>query len=112
MIRRPPRSTLTDTLFPYTTLFRSHEGALAAHVGAGDDQHAAIVVQVEVVGLERFVAHRLDHRVAAAFDAKAGVVDQFRARPVPRLRAFGQAGAPVALAERGGAARDRVEVVV
>src|SRR3546814_1843422 len=25
MIRRPPRSTRTDTLFPYTTLFRSHE---------------------------------------------------------------------------------------
>src|SRR3546814_8898334 len=24
MIRRPPRSTPTDTLFPYTTLFRSH----------------------------------------------------------------------------------------
>src|SRR3546814_9952162 len=30
MIRRPPRSTRTDTLFPYTTLFRSR---------AGDDQH-------------------------------------------------------------------------
>src|SRR3546814_15120075 len=27
MIRRPPRSTRTDTLFPYTTLFRSHEKA-------------------------------------------------------------------------------------
>src|SRR3546814_15567834 len=27
MIRRPPRSTRTDTLFPYTTLFRSHEQA-------------------------------------------------------------------------------------
>src|SRR3546814_9889528 len=26
MIRRPPRSTRTDTLFPYTTLFRSHFG--------------------------------------------------------------------------------------
>src|SRR3546814_17267701 len=26
MIRRPPRSTLTDTLFPYTTLFRSRLG--------------------------------------------------------------------------------------
>src|SRR3546814_14854814 len=26
MIRRPPRSTLTDTLFPYTTLFRSPGG--------------------------------------------------------------------------------------
>src|SRR3546814_6046605 len=27
MIRRPPRSTRTDTLFPYTTLFRSQAGA-------------------------------------------------------------------------------------
>src|SRR3546814_18440688 len=26
MIRRPPRSTRTDTLFPYTTLFRSRHG--------------------------------------------------------------------------------------
>src|SRR3546814_9944984 len=35
MIRRPPRSTRTDTLFPYTTLFRSHGGAdLAARSGA------------------------------------------------------------------------------
>src|SRR3546814_6840503 len=25
MIRRPPRSTRTDTLFPYTSLFRSHD---------------------------------------------------------------------------------------
>src|SRR3546814_10402700 len=30
MIRRPPRSTRTDTLFPYTTLFRSGS-PLAAH---------------------------------------------------------------------------------
>src|SRR3546814_9173891 len=30
MIRRPPRSTRTDTLFPYTTLFRSRAEALAA----------------------------------------------------------------------------------
>src|SRR3546814_13438053 len=28
MIRRPPRSPLTDTLFPYTTLFRSNEDLL------------------------------------------------------------------------------------
>src|SRR3546814_5262763 len=32
MIRRPPRSTRTDTLFPYTTLFRSHH--LIAAMGA------------------------------------------------------------------------------
>src|SRR3546814_6841198 len=30
MIRRPPRSTRTDTLFPYTTLFRSTWDVLAA----------------------------------------------------------------------------------
>src|SRR3546814_3647406 len=30
MIRRPPRSTRTDTLFPYTTLFRSTEGRAGA----------------------------------------------------------------------------------
>src|SRR3546814_18337215 len=42
MIRRPPRSTRTDTLFPYTTLFRSACQAAAAtldylapHVRAG-----------------------------------------------------------------------------
>src|SRR3546814_19033304 len=34
MIRRPPRSTRTDTLFPYTTLFRS-AGRAAAVAGSG-----------------------------------------------------------------------------
>src|SRR3546814_17971602 len=31
MIRLPPRSTRTDTLFPYTTLFRSEDGGEARH---------------------------------------------------------------------------------
>src|SRR3546814_10112346 len=31
MIRRPPRSTRTDTLFPYTTLFRSGRANTSAH---------------------------------------------------------------------------------
>src|SRR3546814_3126958 len=31
MIRRPPRSTRTDTLFPYTTLFRSRVTGRAGH---------------------------------------------------------------------------------
>src|SRR3546814_18798297 len=34
MIRRPPRSTLTDTLFPYTTLFRSLGKAGPPRAGA------------------------------------------------------------------------------
>src|SRR3546814_5535515 len=33
MIRRPPRSTRTDTLFPYTTLFRSHADFPLLHPG-------------------------------------------------------------------------------
>src|SRR3546814_1209272 len=35
MIRRPPRSTRTDTLFPYTTLFRSMAWSLRFH-GVGN----------------------------------------------------------------------------
>src|SRR3546814_16804635 len=35
MIRRPPRSTRTDTLFPYTTLFRSNFVTLVAPVSRG-----------------------------------------------------------------------------
>src|SRR3546814_7510150 len=34
MIRRPPRSTRTDTLFPYTTLFRAGDAELARIGGA------------------------------------------------------------------------------
>src|SRR3546814_4671321 len=43
MIRRPPRSTRTDTLFPYTTLFRSHlvESAEAPG-GIGEAATAAV----------------------------------------------------------------------
>src|SRR3546814_406364 len=32
MIRRPPRSTRTDTLFPYTTLFRSSTKSMTGHL--------------------------------------------------------------------------------
>src|SRR3546814_7634612 len=36
MIRRPPRSTRTDTLFPYTTLFRSPDAFADGHA-AGEE---------------------------------------------------------------------------
>src|SRR3546814_6935956 len=35
MIRRPPRSTRTDTLFPYTTLFRSNSSGCTAGLAPG-----------------------------------------------------------------------------
>src|SRR6056297_4017703 len=50
MIRRPPRSTRTDTLFPYTTLFRSH-GAVVHDLPVLDEA----VVAVDVVGVQRHV---------------------------------------------------------
>src|SRR3546814_19221402 len=37
MIRLPPRSTRTDTLFPYTTLFRSSEDLVAPFLRRVDD---------------------------------------------------------------------------
>src|SRR3546814_12644958 len=37
MIRRPPRSTRTDTLFPYTTLFRSFRASEIGISDLGDD---------------------------------------------------------------------------
>src|SRR3546814_1741415 len=40
MLRRPPRSTLTDTLFPYTTLFRSCGGGKPAWLPRAQDQGA------------------------------------------------------------------------
>src|SRR3546814_3926271 len=50
MIRRPPRSTRTDTPFPYTTLFRSRD----IGIGAGD------------IGEEDREQHRRGHRRPAS----------------------------------------------
>src|SRR3546814_16454787 len=54
MIRRPPRSTRTDTLFPYTTLFRSCHSVLT-HYGhsAIGDQHLT-EYSVEAHGLTKY----------------------------------------------------------
>src|SRR3546814_12815096 len=47
MIRRPPRSTRTDTLFPYTTLFRSHE----IFGREGNDLHCSVPISVVTAAL-------------------------------------------------------------
>src|SRR3546814_10745754 len=44
MIRRPPRSTRTDTLFPYTTLFRSLAGRIEF---AGELHHDRLDERIE-----------------------------------------------------------------
>src|SRR3546814_7475649 len=60
MIRRPPKSTRTDTLFPYTTLFRSsHEGSTA-------------LVQAEERQRKGPVSGRLSGKVALVTGAGGG----------------------------------------
>src|SRR3546814_11857622 len=44
MVRRPPRSTRPDTLFPYSTLFRSIEGGEARFEVRGDERHVHLLV--------------------------------------------------------------------
>src|SRR3546814_10686351 len=51
MIRRPPRSTRTDTLFPYTTLFRSDRAVVFCELAAADDATATAVV-AQALGID------------------------------------------------------------
>src|SRR3546814_3948760 len=54
MVRRPPRSTRTDTLFPYTTLFRSWQAAASG--ASPDRRRVAAQVAIELAGRR---GHRL-----------------------------------------------------
>src|SRR3546814_7226688 len=49
MILRPPRSTRTDTLFPYTTLFRSSLSLPCDHSGSGPDRPSPRLVEIGLV---------------------------------------------------------------
>src|SRR3546814_17223985 len=53
MIRRPPSFTLTDTLFPYTTLFRSFDNSCVVRVS-----RMAIGIEVQSCGPRGYVALR------------------------------------------------------
>src|SRR3546814_11426793 len=52
IIRRPPISTRTDTLFPYTTLFRSHHGARDGQEARDEDDARAIFQKARVQTLD------------------------------------------------------------
>src|SRR3546814_11295184 len=58
MVRRPPRSTRTDTRFPYTTLFRSVEVEKLAVDQERVADHQAVVVQVQVLLRREFAELR------------------------------------------------------
>src|SRR3546814_5417299 len=64
MIRRPPRSTRTDTLFPYTTLFRS---AFAVTAGIGLDEWIKREFTAKHDDYSGILAQALADRLAEAF---------------------------------------------
>src|SRR3546814_14691634 len=62
MIRRPPRSTRTDTLFPYPTLFRS----IPAQFASVDTAHLALdLIAALLTFMLAMTAHRFWPMVAA-----------------------------------------------
>src|SRR3546814_16824434 len=112
MIRRPPRSTRTDTLFPYTTLFRSlllgvASLALVVVDIAGDRRqagaavvagHQAASLEVVEIAADRLLGYRAGLGEAAdGYDAAA--LQQAEDALMPRRHALpGVAGAGAAAA--------------
>src|SRR3546814_10887550 len=97
MIRRPPRATRTDSLFPYTTLFRSATQPLGQQdSGRGDTGGGAVARPV--AGLARLSLS--PHPLRRRSDHGARICDDSRLLP-----ALGRCGRRVALrSARGGGA--------
>src|SRR3546814_13777467 len=96
MIRRPPRSTRTDTLFPYTTLFRSVHEAVSLYIRAdeisikwpndllvGRAKLSGVLLErtgdAIVIGIGLNIAHHpegLDRPVTSMAECGAGDVDR------------------------------------
>src|SRR3546814_337458 len=95
MIRRPRRSTRTDTLFPYTTLFRSDDKACFRCLKpefAGNWRYPAAQNGIETeftpatCGDGTFAAFSVDAPVMAAALANRAILDWARGEPGQRLR--------------------------
>src|SRR3546814_1026835 len=128
MIRRPPRSTRTDTLFPYTTLFRSALGRAddadrVDEAGRADDlldEDAAGLLQFPIAGrcrdIDRLRAHLLPFLelqrpvVDAGRQAEAVLGERRLARVVAAEHAVELADGDVALVdEEEGVVRQVLE---
>src|SRR3546814_15189780 len=97
MIRRQPRSTRTDTLFPYTTLFRSKAAAAEPLVEEIDKTRIVLrepsVVDLERAALEPHRLHGFQHPLLAADQhrrAVAGLLEGERGAAGAPLLALGE----------------------
>src|SRR3546814_18927959 len=104
MIRRPPRSTRTDTLFPYTTLFRS---------GRGSERKAQTDLKQRCPGFTEAIFHVLvpEVQLAAAgltTDVLGGQIDAVRTfQGCTAADLYIEAKRPVILAQRIEGRTDR-----
>src|SRR3546814_17815555 len=123
MIRRPPRSTRTDTLFPYTTLFRSwsviFSGTGTINTSDAREKTWRGAPTVEEIAAARRIVDELgffkwNDATAAKGAEEARRHSGFRARPVGAIRAAegltdripeGAAPAPGKAAKAGGRGR-------
>src|SRR3546814_17249621 len=100
MIRRPPRSTRTDTLFPYTTLFRSCKKPGWSGAKLAQQRHrrgrVALLRCADEIDEDVALARRLSKR---CFDPRQ-VIGVAAGSPLPR------ASGPLAQTGRGGAGFD------
>src|SRR3546814_15521958 len=87
MIRLPPRSTRTDTLFPYTTLFRSLSGGV---VPGGDTSRLLSIDNIRWIPLDTVNAD-VAGLSAIAVDLRTNLSDTWG----QRLADFALAGLPV-----------------
>src|SRR3546814_12885333 len=112
MIRRPPRSTRTDTRFPYTTLFRSSQSEFLAEmigrgeIGAKDRENladallGALAAAPQVTGIGYFSVEGWSLRVGRG---QRGLVRLFNPQePEPAIRRMVATMAPDAGPEWGG----------
>src|SRR3546814_17069326 len=101
MIRRPPRSTRTDTLFPYTTLFRSERlarqrrAARAADMTDNTDQHEIEREPAQIYLISPLeVGGDFPARLARALDAAPVAALQFRVKDMEENEAARLADPP------------------
>src|SRR3546814_14061537 len=110
MIRRPPRSTRTDTLFPYTTLFRSPQAAatrLRAEIAKSPDNDE---LKLDLaLALTRLGETDEPLRLPDALPANLGTEDRARKGRARLAFAALAAGAPAGAALQSRLASDHSE---
>src|SRR3546814_510018 len=100
MIRRPPRSTRTDTLFPYTTLFRSGATIVPCQLvplfereqirdAAGPSEGARLVELIDPGRRPNWPGDALDREGTFRLAKLARVVEEYERTPSPTMIRIG-----------------------